>query len=594
MNEFGGEVEHRLLAGPGGSDGVVWGRELARLDSDGDGFTNGEELQDPSGSWRPGDRPPGLQSLVTNPGDRRDAPEAGGSNPASGVLRGTCSIRNTGGRAGMVVEVENAAGQTLQNLTPSSLSAESSGTASIFFQTSPRPLRSLLPRKSASFRWQGLLFGDGYLELWLEVTARFENGDATTTGPVRCPRLTVGNPGGSPPPEVEPTSAAAEPTPTRGTSIRPTRTMRPTRTPIALRPTRTPVASRPTRTPLEISPTRTPIPTSTRRPTRTPRAGATAPGSPGGSNPDVDSSRFTGSCSISAGAPTSRVVLAVRNRTGATLTNVVPSVASTAGTGTAAVDDLRGPGPRSARRLTNGQRADFLWRAQLHGNGQVSMQLEATGTLPDGGRVSTGQVECTLAIGSSGGDLPDLVLDERDLRESLLIETADFDRQECAVADRCVGAPGRRRLLRFDTTAVNVGEGDFFIGDPSQSPLTTYSQCRSWWVFEEYSEFRLLDLEGNLVATGHKEAFCLTDHDRRAGAGGPTPQFTDCRFQGISAGWTDVYHRELDCQWIDITGVPEDLYVLEVHLNPAGVVEEANYSNNVGRTEVFIPHETGR
>ena len=45
-----------------------WGPALAALDSDGDGRTNGEELGDPLGLWRPGDRDPGDPDLVTNPG----------------------------------------------------------------------------------------------------------------------------------------------------------------------------------------------------------------------------------------------------------------------------------------------------------------------------------------------------------------------------------------------------------------------------------------------------------------------------------------------------------------------------------------------
>ena len=60
----------------------------------------------------------------------------------------------------------------------------------------------------------------------------------------------------------------------------------------------------------------------------------------------------------------------------------------------------------------------------------------------------------------------------------------------------------------------------------------------------------------------------------------PTPQFDHCGYQGISAGWADVYHRGLDCQWIDITGVPSGRYVLEVAINPAHVIQEHNYSNN--------------
>ena len=50
-----------------------WGPELAALDSDGDGRTNGEELQDPLGLWQLEAPLPGDRSLVTNPGIADDA-----------------------------------------------------------------------------------------------------------------------------------------------------------------------------------------------------------------------------------------------------------------------------------------------------------------------------------------------------------------------------------------------------------------------------------------------------------------------------------------------------------------------------------------
>ena len=42
---------------------------MAKLDSDGDGKTNGQELGDPNGVWRSGQPNPGVLSSVTNPGD---------------------------------------------------------------------------------------------------------------------------------------------------------------------------------------------------------------------------------------------------------------------------------------------------------------------------------------------------------------------------------------------------------------------------------------------------------------------------------------------------------------------------------------------
>jgi hypothetical protein len=73
-NAFGQEVESGFLSAPGSAGHVQWGSALASIDSDGDGFTNGEELQDPNGSWTSGSI--GDQSLVTNPGDPNSHPQA--------------------------------------------------------------------------------------------------------------------------------------------------------------------------------------------------------------------------------------------------------------------------------------------------------------------------------------------------------------------------------------------------------------------------------------------------------------------------------------------------------------------------------------
>jgi len=65
-NQFGQAVESRVTVG--GTE-QFWGSALAALDSDGDGKTNGQELQDPSGAWRPGQADPGSFNLVSNPGN---------------------------------------------------------------------------------------------------------------------------------------------------------------------------------------------------------------------------------------------------------------------------------------------------------------------------------------------------------------------------------------------------------------------------------------------------------------------------------------------------------------------------------------------
>jgi len=69
-NAFGSEVESSFLDG----GNVNWVTNLALVDSDGDGFTNGHELEDPFGLWSSGDDNPGNSAFVTNPGSNSDVP----------------------------------------------------------------------------------------------------------------------------------------------------------------------------------------------------------------------------------------------------------------------------------------------------------------------------------------------------------------------------------------------------------------------------------------------------------------------------------------------------------------------------------------
>jgi hypothetical protein len=67
-NAFGTVIENSYLSVPGASGVVQWQPSLAALDSDGDGTSNGRELQDPDGLWVMGQAAPGNPNLVTLPG----------------------------------------------------------------------------------------------------------------------------------------------------------------------------------------------------------------------------------------------------------------------------------------------------------------------------------------------------------------------------------------------------------------------------------------------------------------------------------------------------------------------------------------------
>jgi hypothetical protein len=66
-NAFGRAVQ-TIIENSSNCNRTFWGPDLAKVDSDGDGLTNGDELQDPEGTWTPGMPNPGSRALVTNPG----------------------------------------------------------------------------------------------------------------------------------------------------------------------------------------------------------------------------------------------------------------------------------------------------------------------------------------------------------------------------------------------------------------------------------------------------------------------------------------------------------------------------------------------
>jgi hypothetical protein len=91
-----------------------------------------------------------------------------------------------------------------------------------------------------------------------------------------------------------------------------------------------------------------------------------------------------------------------------------------------------------------------------------------------------------------------------------------------------------------------------------------------------------------LPTVGHKQAFCWLDTQRVSGT--REKQFFDCNNnQGLTAGWSDLYVRGTDCQWVDIEGVPAGVYQLQVAVNTQRAIRESDYTNNVTAVKVRIP-----
>lgn len=176
----------------------------------------------------------------------------------------------------------------------------------------------------------------------------------------------------------------------------------------------------------------------------------------------------------------------------------------------------------------------------------------------------------------------------------------EFDSDSCALVEKCIDGPGLRRLLTFDSYLYNIGKGDFVIGLEEISP--EFSKCHQHYHGPDsttyFLDFELSSNNGTNVINrryGHKQGFCFIDSTRFSGTNDEKfncglPPITRQYTQGITAGHADLYPRTLDCQWIDITGVPAGTYYLKVTVNPLGTYyQDSDLTNNEGILEVVIP-----
>ncbi|MGB0645739.1 MAG: lysyl oxidase family protein [Bradymonadia bacterium] len=203
-----------------------------------------------------------------------------------------------------------------------------------------------------------------------------------------------------------------------------------------------------------------------------------------------------------------------------------------------------------------------------------------------------GSIDATEMTSWEPAGPPDLVLNHELLEKDIWFDEIEVDESNCALLEGCIDGVGRRRLMRFAVGTGNIGNEDLLIGDVSQlTDEVEYSACHEHYHYSDYADYRLMRDEG-VIRLGHKQAFCLMDTRPMSMVNRDATRARaryNCRFQGISAGWEDVYGSRLDCQWIDITGLQPGQYDLEVRINPEGVLKEHRYDNNNGRVTVDIP-----
>jgi hypothetical protein len=164
----------------------------------------------------------------------------------------------------------------------------------------------------------------------------------------------------------------------------------------------------------------------------------------------------------------------------------------------------------------------------------------------------------------------------------VLFTQDEFVDTDCEVVEGCVGAPGLRSLVRFDTVSANLGTADLVVGAPpppgESNDIFEWSPCHMHHHVRNYASYELLDSDSTVVLTGRKQAFCLEDGEEIVP--GIRAFGYDCTNQGITRGWADVYSRFLSCQWLDVTGIPSGTYTLRVTVNPLHTLPESDYDNN--------------
>lgn len=135
---------------------------------------------------------------------------------------------------------------------------------------------------------------------------------------------------------------------------------------------------------------------------------------------------------------------------------------------------------------------------------------------------------------------------------------------DCTLVEKCVGAPGWRRLLQFSSInwntgkkTLDIGAVDYLLkGDPdgelAKHHIYEYSECHKHYHFMHYGTFTY----GDQQPASSKRGFCLQSTDRISNNESTPLQnpYSDCSYQGIAAGWGDNYNAGIDCQWIDVTG----------------------------------------
>ncbi|MCD6068821.1 MAG: uncharacterized protein K0S33_3647 [Bacteroidetes bacterium] len=188
---------------------------------------------------------------------------------------------------------------------------------------------------------------------------------------------------------------------------------------------------------------------------------------------------------------------------------------------------------------------------------------------------------------------PDLTISQPEVQATL--HMGNTTATNCEVVEGCLAGYGNRQILQFSTRISNVGQLDYYVGNPGNNPdQFSFINCHGHPHYEGYADYILYDSNGNPLPIGRKNGFCVMDLDCPAGI----PAQYGCGNMGITAGCADIYGAGLSCQWIDITNVDTGNYTLAVKVNwdqsPDALGHyETNYVNNWAQVCIHITENAG-
>jgi Lysyl oxidase len=119
------------------------------------------------------------------------------------------------------------------------------------------------------------------------------------------------------------------------------------------------------------------------------------------------------------------------------------------------------------------------------------------------------------------------------------------------------------------------------------------------WHLLDFSRFKLVrERTGRTVVRSTKISFCVIDTDHPfAGLPGSPPRgyypagSADCdrdSIDGLSVGWSDIYHYSLPGQKLNVTGLRHGRYCLVSTADPNNLLRESDNSNNAHRARIAL------